>query len=286
MLGATTGLDDVRRCFPRTILRAPPHVATPHAFTRLIPGGFGKRMSAKRQRGLRVWHQVWNAGREQSVVIHKCCAEALVGVPSMRVVTHGANAGNDELRDVETHSVIGGISLPPPVVAAIAAARSGRAVAPARAVMTAAPVLMRDGTGKAVRVRSYEDPDAQAVHHACHHGSVMQGATRPRQVGRTAADPVETNIFGHEAPDMPINEIRPWRDFRVDRLWEMVARRRVYSNAAHMHAVYPDLFKTDRAATDARASMGDIRGRLRELADRDPAPGRRSSSSHAGRGTT
>ena len=60
-----------------------------------------------------------------------------------------------------------------------------------------------------------------------------------------------------------------WRDIKPDRLWEMIVRGRVYENAAHMHAAYPELFRTHRAATDARARFGDIRGRVHEMAARD-----------------
>jgi hypothetical protein len=42
--------------------------------------------------------------------------------------------------------------------------------------------------------------------------------------------------------------------------------------AAQMHVVYPDLFRTRRAATDARARMGDKCAHSRELVARDTAP--------------
>ena len=272
IVGATTGLGAVRRFFPRTELRSPPRVATPHAHHRLILGGFGKATLArhpKRQRQLRTWHEVQNMGRDQGIVTHLSAAAAFAGMADTRTTWHGANAGDDSFRAVEVLSVIGGMSARPAAIAQLAATRSGRAVSYARAIETTAAVLMRDGSGVAVPVLAYEDPDAQAVHRAIFNTSIEQAAARARAVERTAANPVEVNIFANVAPAMPIDEIVHWRDIKPDRLWDMLARRRVYENAAQMHAVYPDLFGTRRAATDARARFGDIRGRTRELAARD-----------------
>jgi hypothetical protein len=131
---------------------------------------------------------------------------------------------------------------------------------------------MRDGSGVAVPVLAYAHLDAHAVHRAIYDGSIEQAAARARQVERTAANPVEINIFANAAPqNMVFDEVVRWRDIRPDRLWDMIACGRVFENAAHMHAIYPDLFRTRRAATDARARMGDVRGRTRKLVagDRD-----------------
>ena len=189
-----------------------------------------------------------------------------------RVVHHGANAGDNSFKEVDVLSVIGGMSAPPAAIATLAAARSGRAVPHARAVETREAVLMRDGTGVAVPVLAYSDPDAQKVHRGIYNGSIEQAAARARQVARTAANPVKVNIFGNVAPGMPIDEIVHWRDIRPDRLCEMLVRGRVYENAAHMHTIYPELFSTRRAATDARARFGDIRVPLRANDDETSTP--------------
>jgi hypothetical protein len=71
--GATTGIEAVRRFFPRAVLRSAPPVATPHAFHRLILGGFCKSTLArrpKRLRQLRTWLQVQTMGRDQGIVTH------------------------------------------------------------------------------------------------------------------------------------------------------------------------------------------------------------------------
>lgn len=281
ILGATTGIEAVRRFFPRAVLRSPPRVATPHASHRLILGGFGKATLSRRPKRLaqlRTFLALENMGRSQGIVTHLSAVSALENMTDTRIVHHGANAGDDSFRDVDVLSVIGGMSAPPATIAKLAAARSGRAVPCARAIETTSAVLMRDGTGVAVPVLAYEDPDAQAVHRGIYNASIEQAAARARQVQRTAANPVKVNIFGRAAPGMPFNEVVHWSDIKPDRLCEMLVQGRVYENAAHMYAFYPDpggpaasgkLFRSRRAATDARARFGDIRARTRELAARD-----------------
>jgi hypothetical protein len=115
----------------------------------------------------------------------------------------------------------------------------------------------------------------------------MDRSSRPRrarQVDRTSANPVEMNIFANVAPAMPIDEIVLWGDIKPDRLWDMIAAGRIYENAAQMHAVYPELFRTARAATDARARMGDIRARTREAVGRDGAAWSEIAFQPAGQG--
>jgi hypothetical protein len=122
MLGATTSTAGVRRFFPRTETRVPPHVAAPHARNRLILGGFGKTTLArrpKRLRQLRTWHEVHNLGRDQVVVTHLSAVSAFTDMAGTRTTHHGANAGDDSFRDTDALSVIGGSSARPEEVAAL-----------------------------------------------------------------------------------------------------------------------------------------------------------------------
>ena len=275
MMGATTRIEDAQRFFPRAKLLAPPRPAAPHAFHRLILGSFGKstlERNPRRVEDIALWLAVMYPGANHGAVTFKSAAAHLKQLPGVQIVTHGANAGDDELRDVDVHSVIGGLSPKPAAIAELAAARSGRAVPVAGALSSTDTVLMRDGSGVAVRVRAYADPDAQAVHRAIFNGSIDQGGARARPALRTAANPADINTFANAAPSTPVDEILLWANNKPDRLFRMMHAGRVYWNASRMHQVYPDLFDTRRAAIDARGRMGDVRERVRTLAARDPLP--------------
>lgn len=56
------------------------------------------------------------------------------------------------------------------------------------------------------------------------------------------------------------------------KLGEMTLRRRVYLNAATMTAMHDDLFVSEKAASNARSTFGDIWTRLRGWTERDRRP--------------
>ena len=288
MLNASGGIEEARRFFSRAVERSPARVATPHARTRLILGGFGKGTLARHPRklaDLRAYLAVEHAGDELGIVTHLSATDAIRGMADTRLAHHGATAGDDEFRHVDVLAVIGGMSAPPDVIAALAAARTGQAVPVARAVPSTAPVLMADGRGVAVPVLAYEHPAAQAVHEGIYNSSIDQAAGRARAVMRTAANPVVISIFANAAPNLPIDEIAHWRDIRPDRLMHMAARRRVFLNAADMTRHHADLFRSEKAASAARERFGDdIAGRLREMLGRDRRPWCRVRYQPAGQG--
>ncbi len=189
MLNATGGIEDARRFFIRAVERTPARVATPHARTRLILGGFGKSTLARHPRklaDLRAYLAVEHAGDELGIVTHKSAIAAFQGMAHARLAHHGASAGDDTFRTVDAMAVIGGMSAPPDVIAAVAAARTGQAVPIARAVPATAPVLMADGSGVAVPVLAYEHPAAQAVHAAI---STPRSIRPSRDRARSCAPP-------------------------------------------------------------------------------------------------
>jgi len=181
-----------------------------------------------------------------------------------RVTHHGASAGDDKCRDVDVHSVIGGMTAPPKAIARLAAARTGLPVPIANPISSTATVLMRDGSGVAVPVMAYEHPAAQRVHVGIFNASINQARARPRAVLRSLTSPVAINFFANAAPNMPIDVIVRWRDVKPDRLDHMVRAGVVFLNAADMHTHYPKMFPSENAAAKARARAGDIWPRLRE----------------------
>lgn len=276
MLNSTARLDDVQRFFPATVEHKPPAVAAPYATADLVLGGFAKSTLAHSPRKLSdlrayLWQRFLGVG-DAGLVTHLSTVESL-GPANLPVLHHGANAGDDSMRDVGALAVIDGLRARPAALAELAAARTGRAIMADPPVPSMAPVLMRDGSGVAVPVLAYADPAMQAVHAGIHNASVMQAAARARQVMRTAANPVHTIIFGNVAPPgIVFDRILRWKDERPDRLVHMAYRARLHGNAATMTALHPDLFATERAAERARDRFGDVSARLRELLTRDCRP--------------
>jgi hypothetical protein len=131
---------------------------------------------------------------------------------------------------------------------------------------------MAVGTGVAVPVLRYEDPDCQAVHQSIHHAAVSQALTRARQVLRTAVNPVTVLQFGNVPTDRPVDVIIRWQDAKPDRLVHMVDRGRVPLNAADMAAWHPTLFPTEKAAFSARERFGDVRIRILRMIRRQKRP--------------
>jgi hypothetical protein len=249
-------------------------VATPHVHTRLILGGFGKATPARHPGklvDLRAFLTVEHGGDELGVITHLSAIGAFEGMGA-RLAHHGATAGDDDFRHCSALAVIGGVSARAEAIAALAAARNGLAVPGDRAQPSTAAVLMADGSGVAVPVLAYAHPAAQAVHAGIFNASIDQAAGRGRGVMRTAANPLHIDIFGHCAPGIPVDEIVRWSDVKPDRLLHMVARGRVFLNAADMHAQHAGLFGSENAAAHARERFGNIRARLQDMCGRQRRP--------------
>jgi len=176
LLNATAHAEDVCRFFPRAELRVPPRVATPNAQVRLVLGGFGKGTLLRHPRKLAELHDllaVEHLGDELGIITHKAIKTMFADLGA-RLGHHGAVAGDDTFRFVRRHAVIGAPSAPPAEIAALAAARSGRAVPVERAVQANAPVLLTDGSAVSVPVAQIRSSGRAS--RACRH---LQRRTGP-----------------------------------------------------------------------------------------------------------
>jgi hypothetical protein len=284
-------IETARQFFPRLIERQPPHeIAAPYAENRLIIGGFAKttleRSASKRAEVNRFLRLETIGQDETSVVTFKSVKQEIAaGVPGIIARHHGQNAGDDELRDVSVHTVTDGVRPKTGDLNKQVRAKTGRSPSQDRPVQSTGCVLMTDGSGRAVPVLAYADPDMQAEYKAIHGGSITQAGARDRSVMRTAANPVRTNYLGRIAPDSVVfTSVHLWRDVRPGRLGEMVLRGCVYLNAATMAAMYPDLFATEKAASNARERFGDVWARVRAWVGRDRVPWARVRWQRAGQG--
>jgi hypothetical protein len=267
-MNGTGLLADVEGFFPGTVEHTTPRVAAPHSRTVLILGTFGKSAlgrSKRKQSDIAAYLTVQAAGERQGIISYLSTMDSFAKIEGAHATWHGANAGDDSMRDLPLVSVIGGRSAPHWEIANLAAARSGLAVPSDRPVSTKATVLMTDGTGREITVVAYEHPAAQAVHEGIYNADINQAAARARRITRTAASRCTVNIFANAVPDHPADVILNWRDIRPDRLVHMVARRRVPLNAALMTSLHKDLFRTEKAASSAREGFGDVWARLRDM---------------------
>lgn len=287
MANSSAQLDDVRRFFPRAVERRGLPVETPHAPTIKFLGGFAKSSMAKSRRKrdrVRDFLAVAFPGRKLGIVGHRTSVGAFASLPNTQLSWHGANAGDDSMKNVDVGVVFDGLRPRAVEIAKIAAARTGKPVLVAAPVMSSEPVLMNDGSGVAIPILRYEDPDAQAAYNSIHARSTEQASGRPRQVLRTAADPCVSLLFGNIASAQPVDAIIRWADAEPDRLVSMVARGRVCTNAVDMHRWHKDLFKTPKAASNARGRFGDVTGRLMKMLSRDPQPWSHVQYQTAGQG--
>ena len=222
--------------FPALVERTPAPVASPHADTRLIVGGFAKstvERSPRKRRDLNRFLKLEAIGQDKtSFVGFKGTKDEIAnGVQGLIARHHNQNAGDDELRDVSVHTVTDGIRVRTSDLVELVRAKTGKLPSKAPPAPSTASVLMTDGTGIEVPSMRYDDPDIQAEYAAHLHASLTQaGSARARAVMRTAADPVRVNILGRVAPPGEVfNSVQLWRDVRPGRLGEITLRGRVIS---------------------------------------------------------
>jgi hypothetical protein len=113
---------------------------------------------------------------------------------------------------------------------------------------------MRDGTGAAVQVRAYEDPDLEAVRAAITDAELVQAIGRGRGINRGEADPLDVWLLAGDAVvALPVDELARWEDVAPASgpRERMAERGVVLESPGDAARAYPDLFPTAGAAKKA-----------------------------------
>jgi phage/plasmid primase-like uncharacterized protein len=249
------------------IFEAPP-IAAPHQTVRQHLGAFGKSGITEAKLGdLVARARLAVASGKRALVIghkeHDAHFEELAGVS---ILHHGAVAGDDAFRHVDSLFIIGGPFPRPRDVARQASAETGRLIATARPERTRCTALLADGRGVQFDRMGYADPDAHAVHAGIYDAAILQAIGRGRGLRRTAGNPLEIHVFSNVPLPLPVTSIERYRPFsRLDR---MAADGVIYCNSGDMARRRPDLFRSPDAARQARRRWGGadmMRARVRQL---------------------
>lgn len=265
LLDATMPLEVVRHFLPRVELLAELRPISPHMKVHQIIGGWGKTSldpdsnpntpenERERRRGLvRELSDfvALKSGGDGLVVTYEAI-EAAFERPGVRTGHFNAIAGLDGFKDVKSAFIIGRPLPQADDLRAMALALTGRPVVAEGGQVETRGALMEDGTGAAMNVRTYSDPDMEALRVAVTESEVIQAVGRVRGVNRTAANPVDVWLFADVATAIPINRMVRWSEIRPGNLARMASRGLMLSSPADAARIYPDLFPTPEAAKKA-----------------------------------
>jgi hypothetical protein len=268
---ATARADRLRHFFPTLEHLAAPPPALPYQTVHQHLGSFGQRAMARRLPEYIADARLLTMGKHALVITEEAFKKALPGVA---VRHHGDVAGDNDYGDVEIVVQYGGPFPEPKDIARLASAEAGRIVPIAKPVKTSCVALMADGTGIAFDRLAYQDPTAQQIHEDVYDQAFVQGGLgRGRGINRSASTPLEIHILGNVPLPVPIASIDRWS--KPSRLAKMMLRGHVPLGAADMRRFYPDLFRSEDVARQAKHRWGgeaEIKAELRRLADRMPWP--------------
>lgn len=191
-----------------------------------------------------------NSGGNAAVITYKDI-EPEFERSGIRTGHFNAIAGLDTFKDVRSLFVIGRPLPDARDLHAMALALTGQAIDAEQGRVETRGVLMADGTGAALNVRAYADPDLEALRVAITDAAIIQAIGRCRAVNRTAADPVDVFLFADVVVPLPITRLVRWVDVRPSIIERMMARGAVLTSATDAVRAYRDLFETAEAARKA-----------------------------------
>ena len=288
-LDATMPVDVVRQYFPRLRVLTQAQPAAPHVEVVQIIGGWGKTTLCRGERADEAENRhrqarlgeladfvALHGGGNAGVVTYKD-VEGAFRQPGIRTAHFGSIAGLNELQNVRALFKIGRALPSPQQVREQALALTGRPVPLEQPHVESRGALMADGTGAALDVRCYRDPDLEMMRGAIVDAAAVQECGRGRGVNRTAERPLILFVMADVVLPLPINRLVRWEDVRPSVVERMAARGLVLYGAADAARVYPDLFPCGAEAAAAalkragdfpdiplrRSFIGDCRGNQR-----------------------
>ncbi len=245
---------------PRLSVLADVQAAALHMEIRQITGGWGKTslVTSKRQDDSENRRRVGlvseivdfvriNSGDNALVVTYEAIEERFAG-PGIRTGHFNAISGLDTFGEVRSLFVIGRPLADARELRASALALTGRAIPLENGQVETRGVLMADGSGAGLGVRTYADPDLEALRVAVTDAEVVQAIGRGRGVNRTASNPLTVFVMADVTLPLPVTRLCRWTDVRLDVMARMLARGIMFLGASDAARAYPDLFSTPDAA--------------------------------------
>ena len=248
----------------------------PHLHVRQIVGSFGKTTicpkdglpadEANRREnrlGEIIDHVRWEAmrmaARRTLVVTHKEIESAFAEIPGVEVAHFNAIAGLDCYKDVGLIISIGRPLPPSQEAEGLAAAYFGTDARGAYEINRTG-VHMRDGTIASISVRRHSQPQAEVLRAAICDDELIQVVGRGRGVNRSAANPLEVQIFADVGLPLVHDSIEPFETLRPDPLQRMLLDGIATDSPTDAAAMHPQLYGNAEQVKKAFARSGVFKG--------------------------
>jgi putative DNA primase/helicase len=268
-IDATLRPDLVRHIFPRLEMAADIRLETPHQRTVAVTGkSFSHAALTDEKAVLRVWQAVRLRAAmtpgETLVILPKRAEDIIRAagpVPDhIHVLHHNATQGLDRFGKVALLIVVGRTMPPPGVVSHMAAAITGQ---PVEDIGTAdgwyrvemATVPAKDGSAVTLPRESHLPGLPEEIRRAICEDQLLQAIGRGRGVNRTAADPLEVEVWSDAAPPVEVDAFRLYEAPTKDEA--AVAAGIWAESAADLSALHPSL-GTANAIKAARKRLGSL----------------------------
>ena len=260
-LDATMPAEVVRHYLPRLEVLADVHATTPHVEVTQITGGWGKttlvpserasseeNTTRKNRLGALADFVRLHRGDKGLVITYQAIEVGFAALPGVATEHFNNFAGVDDHGDVDSLFVIG---RPLPDVRELrqqALALTGRPIMLEGGRLETRGARLADGTGAAVNVRAYDDPDLESLRVAITEAEVVQAIGRGRGVNRSADNPLRVFLMADVVVPVTLHRLTRWEDARPTDLHRMLARGVFYWSPADAHRAYSDIFPTRKTA--------------------------------------
>ena len=184
------------------------------------------------------------------VVTYKACEAAFEDIPGVETGHFNAIAGLDVYRDVRLLVVVGR-PLPSDAALAPLAGALFRHLPEGGYATELRGVRMRDGSSRAVRVRTHADEKAELLRAAICDDEVLQAIGRGRGVNRSADDPLEVHVLADVALPLVHDEIVAWETVQPDLFQRMLLAGIAVDSPQDAALLHPTLFSCARAGEEA-----------------------------------
>ena len=264
LLDATAPMKIVERFFPRVALLGDMQARAPHLKVNQVLGGWGKTSlvispkatKEENQRRDRVLEELADFTRlhgsgNAAVITYEGIEDRFKDLPGVATGHFGAIAGLNAMEHVEHLFIVGRPLAHFHEQLADARALTGRPIKPEQPHKATRGVRLADGSGQAINVRAYRDPDLEAVRVAVTDAEIVQAIGRGRGVNRTADNPLTVWLLADIVTPLPVDQLVRWEHVRLSSLARMLARGVALLGPRDAHSAFPWLFPSAEAARKA-----------------------------------
>jgi hypothetical protein len=188
-------------------------------------------------------------GRRTLVISQKDVEAVFAGIPNVATAHYGAIEGLDKYGNVEVLITIGRPMPSPSSIEMSGSALTGKAVTVGERRTQDRTIKLKDGTTHLLKVKGYDNTDANLLARAIAEGGVLQALGRSRGVNRTPENPVEAFVVLDDLTlPIPVDALARVSEVEPNEIDDMMTRGLVPEWPADAARLYPDLFKNRKAA--------------------------------------